>query len=82
MTFVVVLTGLPDGGYVANDVRVGTYDAQSQFVPWLNVGLQKVYPIGPYIVSGFAGSVELGFWAMHDLRRYVGDPPAGDAPCA
>jgi hypothetical protein len=35
MTFVVALTGLPNGGYVANDVRVGTYDAQSQFVPWL-----------------------------------------------
>jgi hypothetical protein len=79
VTFVVALTGLPNGGYVANDVRVGAYDAQGQFVPWLDIGLQKVYPIGPFVLSGFAGSVELGFWAMQDLRRYVGDPPPGVA---
>ena len=79
MTFVVALTGLPNGGYVANDVRVGSFDAQERFVPWPDVGLQKVYPIGPFVVAGFAGSVELGFWAIDDLRRYVGDPPEGIA---
>lgn len=79
MTFVVALTGLPNGGYVANDVRVGSFDGQRRFVPWPDVGLQKVYPIGPYVVAGFAGSVELGFWAIDDLRRYVGDPPEGVA---
>jgi hypothetical protein len=79
MTYVVGLTGLPNGGYVANDVRVGSFDQRRRFVPWPAIGLQKVYPIGPYVVAGFAGSVELGFWAMNDLRRYVGDPPEGVA---
>lgn len=79
VTFVVSLTGLPNGGYVANDLRVGAYDTRGHFCPWIDFGLQKVYPIGPYVVAGFAGSVELGFWAIHDLRRYVGDPPEGVA---
>jgi hypothetical protein len=79
MTFVVGLTGLPNGGYVANDVRVGSFDDQGKFVPWPDLGLQKVYPIGPFVVAGFAGSVELGFWAIEDLRRYVGNPPEGVA---
>ncbi len=78
MTFVVGLTGLPNGGYAANDIRVGSF-ARGEFQPWLEVGVQKVYPIGPYVVAGFAGSVELGFWAISDLDHYVGDPPEGFA---
>jgi len=79
VTFVVALTGLPNGGYVANDVRVGSIDACDGFVPWPDIGLQKVYAIGPFVVAGFAGSVELGFWAIDDLRRFVGNPPEGVA---
>lgn len=79
VTFVAALTGLPNGGYVANDIRVGSFGRRGEFRPWLDVGLQKVYPIGPFVVAGFAGSVELGLWAMHDLDHYVGDPPDGVA---
>jgi hypothetical protein len=64
---------------VANDVRVGAYDARGRFAPWLDVGMQKVHPIGPYVVAGFSGSVQLGFWAIEDLRRFVGEPPEGVA---
>ena len=30
--------------------------------------LQKVYPVGRFIAAGFAGSVEFGFAAIHDLQ--------------
>jgi hypothetical protein len=79
VTFVVALTGLPNGGYVANDIRVGSFDSRRQFVPWQGVGLQKVHPLCPFVVAGFAGSVELGFRAIEDLRHYIGDTPEGAA---
>lgn len=78
MTYVVGLTGLPNGGYVANDIRVGSV-ARGMFQPWSALGVQKVYPVGPYVVAGFAGSVEMGFWAVRDLEHYIGDPPEGFA---
>lgn len=79
MTFVAALIGLPNGGYVANDIRVGSFGRRGEFRPWLEVGLQKVHPICPFVVAGFAGSVELGFWAIGDLDHYVGDLPPGVA---
>ena len=29
--------------------------------------LQKAYPLGPYIIGGFAGSVKIGFELLHSL---------------
>ncbi len=83
LTFVVGLTGLPNGGYVASDVRIGSKDSSGRFRPWSGVGVQKVYPIGPFLVAGFSGSVKLGFWAIYDLRRFIGDVPEDCAvsPC-
>jgi len=33
--------------------------------------LQKIYPLGNYIFRGFAGSVELGFMMLQDLRNFL-----------
>jgi hypothetical protein len=36
--------------------------------------LQKVYPVGNFIVAGFAGSVEIGFQLLDDLSRFLSLP--------
>ena len=36
--------------------------------------LQKIYPVGRDIAAGFSGSVELGFWCIADLRRFLYHP--------
>lgn len=46
---------------MANDVRVGSQHDDGTFVPWKGFGLQKVYPVGPWILAGFSGSVQ---WAL------------------
>ncbi|MCX5681960.1 MAG: hypothetical protein NT079_06825 [Candidatus Omnitrophica bacterium] len=33
--------------------------------------LQKVYPVGNYILGGFAGSVKIGFMMLQDLRDFL-----------
>lgn len=43
--------------------------------------LQKVYPVGDFIAAGFAGSVELGFAAIQDLRRFLNDPAPEVGEC-
>lgn len=62
---------------MANDVRVGSQHDNGTFVPWKGFGLQKVYPVGPWILAGFSGSVQLGFAALDDIQRYIGHPPDG-----
>lgn len=32
--------------------------------------LQKIFPVAPHLAAGFAGSVELGYWAIADMTRY------------
>lgn len=62
-------------GYAAgvSDIRVTWRDGR----PPLDC-LQKIYPVGRFIAAGFAGSVEFGFWAINDLRRYLyADDPQG-----
>jgi hypothetical protein len=60
-------SGLPWGyGALIGDVRV-TWPATGQH---LDV-LQKIYPVGPWMIAGFAGSVELGFALVEDLRFFL-----------
>jgi len=33
--------------------------------------LQKIYPVGNFIIAGFAGSVWLGFYLINDLRNFL-----------
>lgn len=48
-----------------SDIRVTFGDGRSLDC------LQKIYPVGRFIAVGFAGAVEFGFWAIHDLRRQL-----------
>lgn len=68
---------------MANDVRICVQHADGRCVAVDGIGLQKVHPVGPFVLAGFAGSVELGFAAITDLRRCIGSPPDGVAvsPC-
>ena len=38
--------------------------------------LQKIYPVGNYMIAGFSGSVELGFIMLQDLRNFLLVPEA------
>lgn len=55
-------------GYAAaiSDVQV-TWPSQGKSLDCL----QKVYPIAPFMVAGFAGSVRIGFYLLGDLYRWV-----------
>jgi len=33
--------------------------------------LQKIYPVGNHIIGGFAGSIQLGFAMLQDLRSFL-----------
>jgi hypothetical protein len=37
--------------------------------------LRKAYPVGPYIVAGFAGSVFIGFRLLQSLYEFLAIPP-------
>jgi hypothetical protein len=39
--------------------------------------LQKVYPVGPWMMAGFSGSVLFGFQTIADMQRFSGDVPLG-----
>jgi hypothetical protein len=54
-------------GYAAliSDVRVTFPDGSHRDI------LQKVYPVGPMLLAGFAGSVEIGFRLIQDLQHYL-----------
>ena len=41
--------------------------------------LQKIYPLGNFVLGGFAGSIRVGFTALALLRRELGTCPAGAA---
>jgi hypothetical protein len=41
--------------------------------------LQKVYPVGNWMMAGFAGSVEFGFQTIVDMERAFGETRAGYA---
>ena len=62
-----ILGGTPPFGYAAliSDVRVswGT-DSYADV-------LQKIHHVGPWMMAGFAGSVQLGFAAIEDMRRFL-----------
>ena len=60
------------GGITPFGYGVGISDIR---VSW-NTGyfkdcLQKVYPVGNFIIAGFAGSVDLGFKLIDDLRQFL-----------
>lgn len=54
---------------MVSDVRVSWSDGTEADL------LQKSYPIAPFILAGFAGSVNIGFRLLDDLQRFLTLPP-------
>lgn len=75
MTWVIGASTIFGYGVVISDVRVTFPDGEEMDV------LQKAYPLGKFIVAGFAGSVELGFVLLENLRGFL-RLPAGAKDCA
>ena len=59
------------GGYgvMLSDVQVTLADGTTLDI------LQKIYPVGNYIVAGFAGSVQIGFLLLQSLIDWLALPP-------
>ncbi len=62
-----VIGGITPFGYGVglSDIRVSWDDKKYRDC------LQKVYPVGKFIIAGFAGSVELGFRLIQDLSNFL-----------
>jgi hypothetical protein len=73
MTWVVGIPTMFGYGTAISDVRV-TFNLGGRCVE--RDMLQKVHPVGQFIVGGFAGSVELGFRLLQDLQEFL-QLPAG-----
>jgi hypothetical protein len=58
MTWVIGASSIFDYGAMMSDVRVTFSNGRTLDL------LQKAYPVGPYIVAGFAGSVRIGDWGQ------------------
>ena len=58
-------------GALVSDVRAVWPDGQHLDA------LQKIYPVGDWMMAGFAGSVEFGFATIKDLQRCHASPPPG-----
>ena len=56
-----------------SDVRITFSDGSERDM------LQKAYPLGPYVIGGFAGSVRIGFELLNSLQ-YGLEPPDHDGP--
>jgi len=64
-----VLGAVTPFGYAAliSDTRVTWPGGQHADI------LQKIYPVAKNVIAGFAGSVEFGFWAIHDMQRVMAE---------
>jgi hypothetical protein len=72
MTWVIGASSIFDYGAMMSDVRVTFRDGSERDL------IQKAYPVGPYIVAGFAGSVTIGFQMLDSLTKFLIVP--ADAP--
>ncbi len=73
MTWVVGTPSFWGYGLAISDIRVSFSDGRTLDC------LQKVYGVGRFIAAAFAGSVEFGFRALHDLAEYLDPLPPGEA---
>lgn len=64
MTWVVGATTMFGYGVVVSDICVSLGNAQHDV-------LRKAYPVGRFIVAGFAGSVRIGFGLLADLQAFL-----------
>jgi hypothetical protein len=73
MTWVIGASSIFGYGAIMADVRITFSNGHERDM------LQKAYPLGPYIIGGFAGSVKIGFELLHSLQ-YGMAPPASAGP--
>ena len=76
MTWVIGASSIFDYGAMMSDVRVTFSDGTERDL------IQKAYPVGPYIVAGFAGSVRIGFQMLESLAKFLIVPPNAPQPGA
>lgn len=76
MTWVIGTPSMFGYGVAISDIRVSVPGGLTLDC------LQKVYPVGRFLVAGFAGSVEFGFAAIQDLRNnlHLPDPDSAWIP--
>jgi hypothetical protein len=65
MTWVIGAASLFGYGVMLSDVRVTFSNGKTAEL------LKKAYPVGPFIVAGFAGSVLIGFRLLESLRNFL-----------
>jgi signal transduction histidine kinase len=70
LTWVIGASSLFGYGVMISDVRVTFRTGETADI------LRKAYPVGPYIVAGFAGSVLIGFQLLQSLHEFLFVPPS------
>jgi len=65
MTWVIGASTIFGYGVVISDICVTFSNGETRDI------LQKTYPVGKFIVAGFAGSVELGFMLLQNLEEFL-----------
>jgi hypothetical protein len=65
MTWVIGSSTVFGYGVLISDIRVTLPEEKEYDI------LQKAYPVGDFIVAGFAGSVKLGFKLLENLRQFL-----------
>jgi len=70
MTWIVGKTSLFGHAYLVSDIRVAFADASDN--KSYKDCLQKIHPIGRFVLGGFSGSVRLGFELLECLRKEFG----------
>src|SRR5258707_2174952 len=68
MTWVVGASSLFGYGVMVSDVRVSWSDNTEADL------LRKAYRVGPYLLAGFAGSVNVGFQLIDSLQKFLLPP--------
>jgi hypothetical protein len=76
MTWVIGASSIFDYGAMMSDVRVTFRDGSERDL------VQKAYPVGPYIVAGYAGSVRIGFQMLDSLTKFLIVPANAPQPGA
>jgi len=73
MTWVIAAGTFLGYGYIISDTCITFEDSNG--TEYRKDCLQKIYPIAPSIIAGFAGSVKIGFDLLEDLYKFLYIPP-------
>ena len=76
MTWIIGASSIFGYGAMMSDVRVTFGDGRQADL------VQKAYGLGPYIVGGFAGSINIGFQMLESLSKSLVVPPNAPQPGA